>query len=292
MEILLKNNNTIAKITTLGAELKSLVREDGFELLWQGDPKFWSGQAPVLFPIVGALRNEKTNIENKTYQMVRHGFARKMEFDLVEKSETHVVLSLKSSEKTKQFYPYDFIFLVSYTLCDKGIVTKFSVKNTGEGEMCFCVGGHPAFNVPLFEGEAFEDYDIVFSEKENVACPQIDLKECLIDFTKTALALSDENLIPLKHSLFYTDALVFEGLKSKSVSIISKKSNKSLTMDISDFKMLGIWSAQNDAPFVALEPWVGCATTTDENDEFSQKRHMVFLKSNQIKEFDFTVTYN
>ncbi len=292
MEILLKNKNTTAKISTMGAQLCSFKREDGFEILWQGDPKYWSGRAPVLFPIIGALRGGKTEIEGEIYNIDRHGFARKMEFDVLSKSETHVDLCLKSSDKTKEFYPYDFIFTVSYLLCDKGITTKFSTKNTGDKEMCFCVGGHPAFNVPLAKGEKFDDYELVFECEENIDCPRIDMNECLIDFKESAFKLKNKKVIPVKHSLFYSDALVFENLKSNYVSIVSKKSNTSLTMDISNFKMLGVWSAQNDAPFVALEPWVGCATTTDESDEFSKKRHMIFLNSKQTKEFEFTVCYD
>ncbi len=292
MDIFLQNDTTSAVVSSFGAELRSFKRKDGFELLWQGDPKYWSGRAPVLFPIVGALRKGKTHIENEVYKMKQHGFARTMEFEIINTQSDSVSLELNSNDETKKFYPYDFNLVVSYTLCDKGITTKFAVKNQSACKMYFCIGGHPAYNIPLDKNEKFEDYDIVFETAENTACPKINLDEALIDFSDISYTLKNERTIPLRHDLFYKDALVFENLNSSSVSLVSKVSKKALTMDFSQFKMLGIWSATNDGPYVALEPWIGCATTMDESDQFTSKRHIICLNPHEIKECDFTTTYN
>lgn len=291
MIISLKNSSSSAKINTLGAELVSFQREDGFELLWQGDPKHWSGQAPVLFPIVGALRNGQVKIEGDWYKMDRHGFVRKMEFAVEEQNDQRVALTISSGEATKKFYPYDFSFTVVYTLEQKGIKTEFIVKNTGEKTLPYAVGGHPGFQIPMGAGEQFEEYEIVFEKNETQRCPEIDLKECLIDFSKCTKEMQEERVIPLRHSLFYRDALVFEHLNSQRVKIVHPKSGRGVEMNFAGFPMLGIWSAANDAPFVALEPWTGCATTTQEGDEFAEKRNMLFLKPGDAAAHAFTAYY-
>lgn len=292
MLIELKNSSTSVRIDTMGAELMSFMRDDGFELLWQGDGKYWSGRAPVLFPIVGALRNGTATIEGKPYKMNQHGFAKDMEFKVKRQSESFAELFFESCEETKGSYPFDFIFTAEFVLTEKGLKTTFSVKNTGDKVMPFTLGGHPAFNVPMGDGGAFEDYIIEFSHRENQRCPQIDLKGCLIDYRGTGLVLENQNVIPLRHELFSVDALVFDSLNSHTVSIKNTVTSRFLQMTIDEFPMLGIWSSQNSGPFVALEPWTGCATTTEEGDTLEEKRHMTFLNPGCEKKHSFTVTYS
>lgn len=289
MLIHIQNENVSAEINTLGAELVSFKGDDGFEHIWQGDPKYWGGHAPVLFPIVGALRNGRTRIKGEWYEMNRHGFVRRREFTVAEKREDAVSLVIESDAETKKQYPFDFRLTVSYALAGSSITTEFKVENTGSEPLPFCVGGHPGFNLPIAEGEVFEDYDIVFEKPETQKCPEIDLKECLIDFDKVTYTLDDENVIPLQHSLFYRDALVFSNLESTCVSLKSRKSGRGVMMGFSDFPMLGIWSAANDGPYVALEPWTGCATAVSESDEFLEKRGMRQLEPGAEAEYAFTV---
>ena len=292
MLVTIKNETVSAVISTAGAEIKSFKRPDGFEILWQGDPKYWAGQAPVLFPIVGALRNGKVKIKGDWYEMGRHGFARRQEFAITAQTESMVEMTLTANEASKAVYPFDFEFKVTYTCTDCGVETKFTVKNPGNETLPFVVGGHPAYNNPVTaEGEVFEDYNIEFEVDEEQCCPEIDLKECLIDFTKTTLELKNEKIIPLRHNLFYRDALVFENYKSKYVRLVSTKTGKGIEMDISQFPMLGIWSCVNDGPYVALEPWVGCATLTTEGDDFEEKHNMVKLPAGEEVSYAFTTKY-
>lgn len=272
----LKNGGLTAKVHSLGAQLVSLTNENGFEYIWTGDPKFWAGQAPVLFPMVGALRGGKATIGEKEVEMGQHGFARRREFTLKEQTETQVTFILCADDETKKMYPFDFALTVTYTLKEDGVETAFCVKNRGEGEMPFAIGGHPGFNVPVGEDAAFEDYLIRFEREENQRCPAIVMGQGLIDPQKSAFTLHGRE-IPLKHSLFYQDALVFEGLNSQKVQIINPKSGKGIEMDFAGFPLFGIWSAANDGPYVCLEPWTGCATRTDEGDVFEEKKNMIFL---------------
>lgn len=284
----LKNKNFTAKVDSLGAQLVSLRGADGFEYLWTGDPHYWAGQAPVLFPIVGALREGKAKIGGEWYQMGQHGFARRREFTLSSQEEGKLSLSLASDLETKKLYPFSFRLTVSYTLGEDGIVTSFSVENLGDRVMPFAIGGHPGFNVPVGEDAAFTDYLIRFEKTERQTCPAIDESQALIDPSATAYQL-DGREIPLSHSLFYHDALVFEGLSSRKVQVVNPKTGKGVEMDFSQFPLLGIWSAKNDGPYVCLEPWTGCATRTDEGDEFEKKHGMAHLPAGGRADYAFSV---
>ena len=285
----IKNEKFTAQIDTMGAQLVSLKGKNGFEYIWIGLPEYWKEHAPVLFPIVGALRDGKTNIDGRWFEMTRHGFAKRTEFLLAEQSEQSISLKLTANEETKTMYPFDFALTVTYTLTDSGIKTGFEVENAGEDGMPFVVGGHPGFNIPVDESAAFEDYTVVFEKAEDQKCPAIIMETGLIDYGSCGFELKNESEIPLRHSLFYNDALVFEGLNSDKVKIVNKASGKGIEMDFSDFPMLGIWSAKNDGPYVCLEPWTGCATLTHEGDDFRKKKGMTALKSGEKRACAFTV---
>lgn len=284
----LKSGGLTAKVDSLGAQLVSLKETNGFEYLWTGDPKYWAGQAPVLFPMVGALRSGKATIGGKEIQMGQHGFARRREFALKDQQEARISLTLRADDETRQMYPFDFELTVTYTLRETGVETGFRVKNLGSGEMPFAIGGHPGFNVPVGEDAVFEDYLIRFGQDEHQRCPAIVMGQGLIDPQKTAFELNGRE-IPLRHSLFYQDALVFEGLNSYKVQIVNPNTGKGVEMDFTGFPLFGIWSAANDGPYVCLEPWTGCATRTDEGDAFEAKKNMLFLAPGGEERRSFSV---
>jgi galactose mutarotase-like enzyme len=279
-----------AQIDTMGAQLISFKNASGTEYLWQGDPAYWSGQAPLLFPTVGALRNGKTMIDGREYEMKRHGFARKMEFSKLNSTTSSAAFSLRASDETKNQFPFDFDLTVTYRFHSSALTTEFHVANSGEKPMPYALGGHPAFNCPLSKDEHFEDWIIEFEQNETADCPQINLNTGMIFFQKRVPILKNEKAISLQHSLFDQDALVFDSLKSKKVKLFSSKSGRGVEMDFAGFDYLGIWSAVNNAPFVALEPWTGCATAADEDDDFYHKRGMMLLQPGQSAKHEFTIT--
>lgn len=285
----LKNGKFTARVDSLGAQLVSLKGMDGFEYLWVGDPAYWREHAPVLFPIVGALREGKTKIGGEWFHMTQHGFAKKTEFTLKEQTGDKLSLRLASDFETKKLYPFEFALTVTYTLTESGIETAFSVENLGDKVLPFVIGGHPGFNIPVNEDAAFEDYTIQFEQPETQKCPTIEMDTSLINYGKSAFELRNEAEIPLKHSLFYSDALVFDQLNSHRVRIVNKATGRGVEMDFSAFPMLGIWSARNDGPYVCLEPWTGCATLTTENDEYEQKKGMAFLPDGGTADYSFSV---
>jgi len=155
-----------AQVDSLGAQLVSLKGPEGFEHLWVGDPQYWREHAPVLFPIVGALRDNRTQIGGEWYSMNRHGFAKASQFTLVEEGKDRLAYCLTADAETEKRYPFQFALTVAYTLKADGYETEFTVENRGGEPLPFVIGGHPGFNVPVNEAAAFEDYVIRFEQPE------------------------------------------------------------------------------------------------------------------------------
>lgn len=289
MQLQLTNNKLYITIDSLGAQLMSLRDLNGIEYLWQGNEKYWKGRSPILFPIVGALRNKKTIIDGLEYTMPQHGLARINEFKLKKKFTDSAVYTFVSNDETKRSYPFDFELEVTYTISDFSIIVSFNVINKDSKSMPFGLGGHPGFNIPIFSDENFEDYKIQFEKIENCDSPVIDMEQSLIVSKERISVLENSNSIKLKHELFYNDALVLENLKSRGVSMHSVETGRGIKMDFDGFDYLGIWQAP-DAPFVCLEPWTSTATLDIEDDDLRHKRGIIELAPGESKEFSFKIT--
>jgi galactose mutarotase-like enzyme len=275
-----------ARIHPRGAELQSLYhKEYGVEYMWSGDPAWWGKHSPVLFPIVGQLRNNSYTWQGKQYSLPRHGFARDNDFIVEPADETSAVFALHSSDATRAVYPFDFIFRLRYALNEDVLTVSYEVTNTGSSDMYFSVGGHPAFAVPRIQGTAYEDYFIEFSKTETA--PRWLISNNLIDSASDML--KDATRLPLTHELFYRDALVFKNLQSDEISLRSHKTPHGLTMNVSEFPYLGIWAAK-DAPFVCLEPWQGIADSVGHNGLLEEKEGMIRLPAGETKIFSWQLT--
>ena len=276
-----------ASIDTAGAQLMSL-KKDGGEYLWQRDPQWWPRCAPVLFPIVGNIRDDRADSAQGEIRFGRHGLARNYEFAVTEATESKVVLTLESNDNTRAAFPYDFRLDMTYAIADDALEQRFTVTNTGDVVLPFVVGGHPAFNVPApgCEDEDFSDYALKFAEPWTYASPTISTKTGLIDFQTRFSLLEDSDTLPLTHRLFDVDTLIFEDVPLRTVQMVGP-SGHGMRVDFDGFDYLGVWSAANDAPFVALEPWRGTATGTDEDDVFEHKRGMDLLAAGDVAEYAF-----
>lgn len=277
-----------ACVDSLGAQLVSLQNADGTQYLWQGDPRYWAEQSPLLFPMVGRLRGGKTRIGAREYTMGCHGFAKEKEFRLTMQEENALSFVLCSDSLTKEQYPFDFCLTTSYRLEGARLSVSLEVENQDSTVMPFALGGHPGFCVPLENDGSFEDYEIEFEKKETASCPLV-TEQGLIDFTKCSPVLVEENTIPLRHDLFVPDALVFENLKSRRVALKNRMTGRGVQLDFDGFPYLGIWST-GDASFVALEPWTGCADSPDSSGEFAEKRGMRFLLPAEKAKYTYQIT--
>ena len=164
--ITLEYNGTEAKVLTKGAEIVSFRGTDGRERIWQGDPAVWAKHAPVLFPVCCSIRDGRILIDEEPYPMTKHGFARDMDFTVAHTGEDFVDLVLTASDQTKNMYPFDFAFHVTYRLFENGYTTTFLIENRSGKVMPCCVGGHPAYIVPMEDGAKYEDYQVLFEKKE------------------------------------------------------------------------------------------------------------------------------
>ena len=267
-----------------GAELTS-VQYNGKEMLFQGakvldsnNNIYWKRQAPILFPIVGQLKNSQTQIEDKTYEMSQHGFARDMDFEEISKTENEHHYILKYNEETLKKYPYKFELHIIYEIIGDTLTVTYKVKNIDDKTIYFGLGGHPAFNCNYNNGE----YEIAFSEQED-EIEFLKLKNGLIDTEKAQNILQD-NKIYLKEDTFDNDAVIMKNLKSNKVTLQNHRTNqKILEFDFTGFPYLALWSKRG-APFVCIEPWQNTADRIDSKQIYKDKENIIKLPKD--KEFE------
>lgn len=287
MKIELSKGSCKAAADTLGGELVSLQDNDGTEYIWQGDPAYWSGRNPVLFPFVGSLKDGRVRFEGQTCEMPRHGFARRSEFALAEQGEDFVVLELRESRSTLAQYPYPFLLRVTHRLTGEGFTTEFQVENPGNAPLPFCIGAHTAFRCPLRPGEVFEDYQLVFDENEALATRLLSSQGLLRKETEPV-----PSPIGLDHAIFdRLDTLIFDGLRSTGVALVHRVTGRGVHMDFQGFPMVAFWTMPHKAaPYICLEPWHGCAAYEDESGEFTDKPHCITLPAGACKILRYTVS--
>ncbi len=289
MRVDLKRGGCTAAVDTLGGELVSFRDEQGTEHIWGGDASSWTGQNPNLFPVVGNLTDGRVSVGGRPYEMARHGFARCSEFTVAERGEDFVVMELRDSPATLERYPFEFVFRVRHQLIDNGFSTRFEVRDPGKEDLLFCVGGHTGINCPLRAGERFEDYRLVFDQPEDAWSIVPSAKgylsarrEHLLDHTDT---------IALDHAVFdRLDTIIFEGLRSKGVTLRHKDGGRGVHMDFGEFPMVAFWTMPHaNAPYICLEPWHGCAAVEGESGELSDKPHVIRLAPGGEKTLTYTV---
>ena len=289
MIIKISSEKSTAELLLDGAMLHSL-KKDNIEYLWQGDKKFWAGQAPVCFPIVGVLPDGKAEAFGKVCEMKRHGIARINPFKIEAQGKNSVTFLQKSSDETRAQFPFDYELRIKYTINGDTVTNEYIVKNTGKDKLPFVIGGHPAFNCPLEKGEKFEDYKVVFDKGINIPCLRPDHETGLVDVRREYVIMNGESELYMRHDLFdKKDALIFENIESKSATLIGKN-GKGVRLDFQDMNNLLIWSAEGKAPFVALEPWTGISSCSDEDGIFEHKRGMTILEPDEEASFKFKIT--
>ena len=269
--ITLKNEFVTAKFNEKGAELKSLVCNDK-EYIWCGDEKFWASSAPILFPICGGLKDDEYYYNGEKYTMKRHGFVRFMVFDVEKADDTSVTFLLRSSEQTREQYPFDFELRASYTLENKSLKVSYSVKNCSDETMYFSVGSHEGFSCP----EGIEEYDILLPEKETLDATIVDGP---ILSHNTERIIENDDKIALKDEYFTIDALVFKDMKVKSVVLSHRKGNRALKLSFEGSDYFLIWTKVG-APYVCLEPWCGISDSVDTDKKLETKEGIVALCEN------------
>ena len=290
MKITISNQSLHLQVETLGAQMTSLKSADGTEYLWQGDRRYWDGQAPNLFPFIGRLYKGQCCYEGEVHNMGIHGFAAGMEFTPVLQEEDRVVLELRDNGETYRQYPVHFVYRISYELFDNVVIISNRAENLDRRVMAFAIGGHPGFRVPIEEGEKFEDYSLHFT---NPCTPD------RIGFTDPDVLLSGENkpmhledgrTIRLTHSVFDDDAIIMQNM-DREITLSSRKSGRSVTVSYPRFDYLGLWHMPHmDAPYVCIEPWTSLPGRQDVMEELTQRSDLINLYPGENYETNWTVT--
>ena len=240
MQIKITSGKSYAVLGLDGAQLNSLVKNDT-EYLWQGDEKYWSGQAPVCFPIAGVLPDGKANAFGKPCEMKRHGVARINPFEVYEAYENSVTFIQQSSEKTRAQFPFDYELKIKYTINGDTVTNEYIITNTGEEKLPFVIGGHPAFNCPLSDDEEFEDYRVVFDKPITRPCLRPDHHSGLVHVDESFDVMAGSDTLELRHVLFEEkDALIFYGCEAKAATMIGKN-GKGIKIEFNDMNNLLIW---------------------------------------------------
>ncbi len=272
-----------------GAELQELfVKKIGKNVLWNGNPKYWSKFSPILFPIVGTLKNNQYVFNGKQYQLTRHGFARDHIFNIAPLNDRTIQCVLTHNETTLKTFPFSFKLIITYTLSKEGISVNYLVQNTSDIEtMYFSLGAHPAFAIPLFEGERYGDYKLIFDKEEQLKRFHLDESGLLTNATSNILL--NQHSLPLDHALFVQDAIVLKNLNSRSITLANSKDYQ---MKFSWYNLphFGIWAAPN-APFVCLEPWQGYADIDTHNQELKEKEGKITLSTGQDWQANWAVEF-
>lgn len=284
--ITLNNQKMSASIDSMGAQLISLKDASGKEYMWQQNPEFWARCSPLLFPAIGNSRNGKTIIEDKVYDLPKHGFCKDMDFQVCNQTKSCVSFQISSCEFTKSMYPYEFQLSLTYTLTDDGIFMDYLVENQDNRTIWFCLGAHPGFNCPLEDGERFEDYQLEFEQKETLSALVYDLEKLQFDHEWRIPVLEDSRVLPLDYHLFDRDALYFDQITSRKAAIIHPVTRRGIEVDYSGFSSVAFWTPTfKNAPFLCVEPWNGSAIRSDEDDYFINKHDVQSLKQGESRTY-------
>lgn len=287
--VYLENEQLKIGIKKKGAELASVInKSNAIEFMWQADPSIWPWHAPNLFPIVGGCIENKLLIDGERYPIQRHGFARHMEFRIIESSQEHTILALPYDEDTLKAFPYQFEFHVRFDLKDQDLKVSYKVINQDDQTIWFSFGGHPAFNVPMKDGGRYDDYYIEFPGVDVLLSHQLN-SDGLFNGQTREIPLNN-NQLRLTKTLFEQDALVMKSIDVEKIWLKSDLHEMSIAVDVNNFNDLGIW-AKPGADFICIEPWMGYADREGETVGIDEKAGTVQLQHGHIFERHFTLSF-
>lgn len=283
----ISNKQLTIQVSPHGAELCSIVA-NGKEYLWQADPAFWKRHSPVLFPIVGSVWENEYRNEGIPYTLTQHGFARDMEFTLISEKEDEVRYRLVSNEETLHKYPFPFCLEIGYRIQGKKIEVMWEVKNTGDKEMYFQIGAHPAFYWPEFDASNSERGFFRFDKENGLKYILISEKGCADPSTEYSLELTD-GLLPLDTHTFDKDALILENEQVRKVTLYNKEKLAYLSLHF-NAPVVGLWSPPaKNAPFVCIEPWYGRCDRAHYTGEYKDKDWIQHLQPEEIFQGGYTI---
>lgn len=287
--ITIKNDVLAVTLDSLGAVLHSILRE-GTEYLYQGDPRFWSRRDANLFPCVGRLYQGHYLLEGLKYPMTTHGFCQNAAFEVTKQTDTTVRFTLHESPDPKAVYPFVFSFHVEYTLEGDKIIKTCRVENRDNKTMCFGLGSHPAFQVPLGGEGEFSDWFFEFPTPSNPKQITFDHESWLLAEQRPAYPLRDGKRLPLRHDLFDFDAIVLQDAP-RCVTLRSEGSDQRVTVEYPQMPFVGFWhTPHTEAPFVCVEPWLSLPSHSTYMEDLQTQENLIRLPAGEDYENVITIT--
>lgn len=268
----LDNGIIRAEIVEKGAEIRRLT-VNGEERFYDGNPEFWTGVAPVLFPICGGLKNGIYTHNGNTYEMPKHGFAKKSIFEVEESCGTKATFLLKSNQDTLAVFPWEFEFRIKYSLHGSSLKVGYEVKNLSDNTMYMSLGSHEAYACP----EGVEDYDVIFEKKETLKAFKLDGADLTRNYD---IVLYESDTLPLYNKYFEIDGLILTDIKSRFVTLRNRKNGKSVSVEFPGCDYLLLWTKPG-APYLCIEPWAGIPSFPDEGSEISEKEGINPVKAKE-----------
>ncbi len=284
--ISLASSGFTATVSPRGAELQSLLDPEGRDLLWNGDPRFWKGRAPILFPVIGAVHDGSYRLDGQRYDMPKHGFARDRMFDIAQHEPGAASFTLRDDAQTRALYPFGFVLEIRFVLRDSELTVIASVTNSGSDAMPFSFGFHPAFRWPMPFGVPRSAHRIRFGRPETAPLRRLDAQ----GFLRPELLpspIEGDMLVPEK-SQFEDDAMIFAGIESRFVRF-GVPGHPALDITFPDMDVLGIWT-KPDAPFLCIEPWAGISEPQGWDGDFREKPGSQVLAPGDTRRFTMTIS--
>lgn len=290
MNITLKNDRLTVVISTLGAEVQSLIPAGGPELMWTADKAIWGRHAPLLFPIIGRLKDQQYTLDGQIIKIPQHGFARDTEFAVEEQTSTSVTFSITDSEQTKAVYPFAFRLAITYTLEGSSLKKIHTVTNLSDTVLPYEIGGHDGYRTTLLPGETMADYAIEFPGQDTIHPFQMD-ENCFLTLPKLDYPLVD-GALPMPPRVLGLDTVVLEKLPVNRVTLSNKKNPIRLTVEFADFDYLGIWTkpVDFDTNYVCIEPWTTLPECTFVGSDLKDKAGIRLLRPGESEALSYTVT--
>ena len=293
MTVTLQNQQLTVRIEDLGAQLCSVKNAAGQEYIWKADPAVWGRHAPLLFPVIGRLRDGQYTHKGTTYTIPSHGFARDSLFEVAEQTDVRVVFRLTHSESTLAVYPFPFTLTVTYTLEDNRLVKSCTVENTGGEELLYELGGHDGFTAPLEAGEVMDDYAILLPGVDTLEPYGMDPETFMITPKERKLPL-DHGRVPLKPAVYGLDTIILGDLPQRRAILADKAGRPRVTLDFPDFPYLGIWTQGKpfDTNYVCIEPWTTLPDATFVGRDLTEKAGIRALPAGQSETLVYTTIFD
>lgn len=292
MIITLENDLLTVAIEDAGAQLASIRDREGTEYLWQGDPDIWPRRAPLLFPIIGRLKDSQYTLEGTTYTIPTHGFCRSAPFTVVEQDRSHAVFQYADTPETRQAYPFSFLLTVTYTLERNRLTKSHRVENRSGVEMLYELGGHDGFRAPLRPGEKMADYAIRLPGLDIIRPYGMDA-QCMTTLKEAAYPLKDGR-VPLSPAAYDLDTIILDQPPQAKAVLVDSQDCPRVTLEFQDFPYLGIWTANKpfDTGYICIEPWTTLPDAVFVGRGLADKRGIRTLAPGQSEVLTYITTFD